>query len=435
MQGQTEMYLLSAKVTRICSLLKNNVITVEDYARSPLHRIDQRNDIVKAWAYPDAQQILRQARALDRVPPAQRGPLHGLAIAIKDSINTKVGWFKSPSPSSCVLTCKTTTPELTWLNSGSQTTNPRDVNRTPGGSSTGSAAAVADVQVPLSIGTQTGGSLICPASYTSIFAMKPTYNAISLEGQKTCSISLDTPAFMETPMWDQAGPGTITAMNTTFSILHKHGIKIDHVSFPPEYRNSKILTQNFTIYETDAQSSFGQEYNIDKTKLHPEIRALVETTSHTPQEYSQALKYFVHIRKILTSSIFSQYDAILALSVQMKPLSVCTIWEVRYSISSGQCVYLIFLPYNHPPPHPHPHLITSTNSKPHTLQPAKINPHARPHYPRTSQQYAIGLSLIAAPFCDQNLLYLAKCIAEPLMSEGGWEIDVPVYREREGWVD
>ncbi|KAF7891466.1 uncharacterized protein EAF02_001791 [Botrytis sinoallii] len=214
---------------------------------------------------------------------------------------------------------KTTTSELTWLNSGPQTTNPHDVNRTPGGTSTGSAAAVADFQVPLSIGTQTSGSLIRPASYTGIFAMKPTCNAISLEGQKICSISLDTLgffarsiedlqlladvfslknthphkiipirepriAFMQTPMWDQAGPGTINAMNTTFTILHNRGIKVDQVPFPPEYTNPKILTQNFnTIYETEAQSSFRQEYNMDKSKLHPEIRALVETPSCTSQ--------------------------------------------------------------------------------------------------------------------------------------------------------
>ncbi|TGO47888.1 hypothetical protein BOTNAR_0502g00080 [Botryotinia narcissicola] len=275
MPGQAELRFPSA--TQILSLLKDNVITVEDYAHFLLHRVDQRDDIGKGMGISrpallclklafHAQQIPRQARALDRVPPAQQGPLHGLAIAIKDLISTK-------------------------LNSGPQTANPHDVNRTLGGPSTGSAAVVADFQVPFSIGTQTGGSVIRPASYTGILAMKPTYNAISLEGQKICSISLDTLsltevriAFMQTPMWDQAGPGTITAMNTAFTILHNHDIKIDQVAFPPEYTHSKVLAPNFnSIYETEARSSSRQEYNMDKSKLHSEIRALVETPSYTPK--------------------------------------------------------------------------------------------------------------------------------------------------------
>ena len=90
---------------------------------------------------------------------------------------------------------KTTTTEFTVTNSGPETTNPRDPNRTPGGSSCGSAAAVADFQVPISLGSQTGGSVIRPASYTGIFAMKPTHNGISLEGQKAFAPTFDTFGF------------------------------------------------------------------------------------------------------------------------------------------------------------------------------------------------------------------------------------------------
>ncbi|TGO48103.1 hypothetical protein BCON_0251g00110 [Botryotinia convoluta] len=256
---------------------------------------------------------------------------------------------------------KTTTPELTWLNSGPKTTNPHDVNCTPGGSSTGSAAAVADFQVPLSIGTQTGGSLMRPASYTGIFTMKPTYNAISLECQKICSIFLDTLgffarsvedlqlladvfslkdahphktiplketriAFMQTPMWDQAGPGTITAMNTAFTILHNRGIKVDQVPFPPEYTDSKILTQNFnTICKTEAQSSFLKEYNMDKSKLHP--KSALSSKPH-PTLHKDTTK-------LSTTSPVSEKSSLLPSSLnttqfsppasQKKHLSVCTI--------------------------------------------------------------------------------------------------------------
>ncbi|TGO75509.1 hypothetical protein BELL_0209g00050 [Botrytis elliptica] len=394
MPGQAALYLLSA--TQILSLLKDDLITVEDYAHSLLHRIDQRNDIVKAWAYLDMPTEFGCSLYQGNQPSFDSSAV---------SILRNAG---------ALIFGKTTTSELTWLNSGPQTTNPHDVNRTPGGSSTGSAAAVADFQVPLSIGTQTGGSLIRPASYTGIFAMKPTYDAISLEGQKICSISLDTLgffarsiedlqlladvfslknthphkiipirepriAFMQTPMWDQAGPGTINAMDTAFTILHNRGIKVDQVLFPPEYTNPKMLIENFnTIYETEAQSSFRQEYNMDKSKLHPEIRALVETPSYAPQEHSQALDYFTRIRK---SSLL--------------PSSPNT---TQFSPPASQTKHL------------------SSIHMPVLNIPAFVGPNKMP----------IGLSFIAASFCDQRLLHVAKSIADPLMSDGGWKIDLPV---------
>ncbi|KAF7941665.1 uncharacterized protein EAE97_006502 [Botrytis byssoidea] len=443
MPGKAELCFLSA--TQILSLLKDNVIIIEDYARSLLHRIDQRDDIVKAWAYLDSQQILRQARALDRVPPTQRGPLHGLAIAIKDSINTKAGWFPLPG--------KTTTPGLTWLNSGPQTANLHDVNRTPGRSSTGSAAVAADFQVPFSIGTQTSGSIIRPASYTGIFAMKPTYNAISLKGQKICSISLDTIGFFARyiedlqlltdafslkdihphktiplkEIRDQAGPGTITAMNTAFTILHNRGIKIDQVAFPPEYANSKVLAQNFnTIYETEARSSFRQEYNMDKSKLHPEIRTFVETP---PPLHKNTLK-------LSTTSPASEKSSLLpsspnrrnshpqrprrstSRSTRYGKFGIQFLLDSAYILSSLPTIPPLLL-------HPHPHLITSTNPI-HVLQSQKST-HMPVNIPAFigPTRMPIGLSLIASPFRDQHLLFLAKCIAEPLMSEGGCKGNSP----------
>ncbi|TGO29196.1 hypothetical protein BPAE_0017g00010 [Botrytis paeoniae] len=179
-------------------------------------------------------------------------------------------------------------------------------------------------------------------------------------------------------MWDQAGPGTITAMNTAFTILHNRGIKTEQVLFPPEYTNFKILTQNpNTICKTEAQSSFRKEYNMDKSNLHPEIRTLVETPSHTSQEYSQALDYFGRIRKIFTSSILSEYDAILTPSVPDEALL-----GLKDMGSSSTHMPVLNIP-------------------------TFISPNSMP----------TGLSIIAAPLYDQHLLYLAKCIAEPLMSE------------------
>nr|ODN86714.1 hypothetical protein L203_03962 [Cryptococcus depauperatus CBS 7841] len=205
-------YKLTA--TEVLKLLKNNSMTVETYFRSFLDRIKERDSIVKAWTYLDHELVLSQARDLDQIPNSQRGPLHGIAIGVEDVMNTKdmptqfgsriyqghrPGFDSSAiailRAAGALIFGKTTTTEFTVVNSGPETTNPHDPNRTPGGSACGSAAGVADLHVPLSVGTQNGGSVIRPASFTGVFAMKPTFSAISVEGQKAFSPSFDSFGF------------------------------------------------------------------------------------------------------------------------------------------------------------------------------------------------------------------------------------------------
>ncbi|PGH18783.1 hypothetical protein AJ79_00196 [Helicocarpus griseus UAMH5409] len=155
---------------------------------------------------PDPVLVMNRARALHQIPRDLRGLLHRVAIGIKDIIRTKV-WLSHLQRTSnafdssavailraagALIIGKRTTTEFTLTNSGPDNTNPHGPNRTPVGSSCGSAAAVADLQVSLSLGSQTGGSIIRPASFTGVFAMKPTWNAISLEGQKSFSPTFDT---------------------------------------------------------------------------------------------------------------------------------------------------------------------------------------------------------------------------------------------------
>lgn len=228
---------------------------------------------------------------------------------------------------------KTTTTEFTVLNAGPNTTNPHDPNRTPGGSSAGSAAAVADFQVPLSVGTQNGGSVIRPASYTGIFAMKPTLNAISAEGVKVVSFNIDTcgffarsmedlqlvadvfalgkddplktvslkearVAFIKTPLWPMAGPGTIAAMEKAAKILEKHGVKVEEVDLPSEFGDAQSLKRTHkTVLNVEAQASFLIEYRMDRTKLDPKIRGLVENISNfTVKETVEAMDRYASMR-------------------------------------------------------------------------------------------------------------------------------------------
>jgi Asp-tRNA(Asn)/Glu-tRNA(Gln) amidotransferase A subunit family amidase len=226
--------------------------------------------------------------------------------------------YSSPFHSLISPAGKTTTTEFTVTNSGPNTTNPHDPNRTPGGSSCGSAAAVADLQVPLSLGAQTGGSIIRPASFTGVFAMKPTYNAISPEGQQAFAPTFDTLGFfarsvedlqlladvfalkddesprdipleevsvalIKTPMWPWAGPGTVAAMKESATILQKSGAQVEEVSFPPEVADVEALERiQKVIISGEAQVTFLREYRVDKTNLAPEIRDIIENTSTTP---------------------------------------------------------------------------------------------------------------------------------------------------------
>ena len=173
-----------------------------------LERIDTRDGAVHAWAFVDAEGAWSQAHALDREAP--RGPLHGIPVGIKDVIDVagipsaygSVA-FENNIPladaacvarlrrAGAVILGKTVTAEFATYHPG-PTRNPRDASRTPGGSSSGSAAAVADGQVPLALGTQTAGSVIRPASFCGIFGFKPSFGRYDIAGMLPTAPSLDT---------------------------------------------------------------------------------------------------------------------------------------------------------------------------------------------------------------------------------------------------
>jgi Asp-tRNA(Asn)/Glu-tRNA(Gln) amidotransferase A subunit family amidase len=183
-------------------------ITCEALAAACLERIDQRDEQVRAWAFIDRKRALAQAHALDRT--ARRGPLHGVPFGLKDIIDTAELPTEYNSPiyrghrpradaacvtllkqAGCLILGKTVTTEFA-NNHPSPTRNPHDPAHTPGGSSSGSAAAVADFMVPLALGTQTGGSVIRPAAYCGAHAIKPSFNSINRAGVKPVAESLDT---------------------------------------------------------------------------------------------------------------------------------------------------------------------------------------------------------------------------------------------------
>src|SRR5258706_2437928 len=186
--------------------------TSEALAAACLARIAGREKEVRAWAFLDREQALAQARALDRM--RRRSRLHGVPVGIKDIIDTAdlpTGYgspiYRGNRPKAdaacvallknagCLILGKTVTTELA-NNRPAATRNPHKATdgavHTPGGSSSGSAAAVADCMVSAALGTQTGGSVIRPAAYCGSFAIKPSFGSINRAGTKFVAESLDT---------------------------------------------------------------------------------------------------------------------------------------------------------------------------------------------------------------------------------------------------
>ncbi len=357
--------------TEILFLLKDKKISVESLVRNCLQRIEERDSSVRAWAFIDPEYIINQAQEMDRLGP--RGPLFGLPIGIKDVLLTEDMPTQYNSPlyqnyhpridASCVsmlrqagalIFGKTETAEFASSGSLAPTRNPHNLLHTPGGSSSGSAAAVADFHVPLSIGTQTGGSMIRPGSFCGVFAFKPTWGLVNPEGAKIFSPSMDTLgwfgrsvgdlillndvfdshiqampvislasarfAFCRSPVWSQAETSTQRALEQCMLKLQEAGSTIIDIVLPDEF-NALADVQKL-IMLSEGRASFLAQYRQDKTKLHPNICAQVENAAvYTRAQLREAYDIAAHCRKLF-DSIAARFDAVLTPSTPgVAPLS------------------------------------------------------------------------------------------------------------------
>ena len=203
--------IFSQSVENLALKIKNSELTSVELCEKYIERIDEFEKEVKAWAFFDKKILLEKAKEADDYRRSGKpiGFLHGIPVAVKDIIGTldmptecgtPIRKGKSYSQNAeiidllisegAILMGKTATSELAFLGPP-KTTNPHDYSRTPGGSSSGSAASVASYMAPLSIGSQTGGSVIRPASYCGVVGYKPTYGLISRNGVLRTSQTLD----------------------------------------------------------------------------------------------------------------------------------------------------------------------------------------------------------------------------------------------------
>lgn len=208
-QGES---ILALPVAVLRDRLASGALSALDLVEACIAQIEAREDDVQAWAFFDPDFARHQAKALDahRVSGRPLGALHGLPVGLKDIIDVT----RMPTGNGCaldkgrvpladshvsarlkaagtIIMGKTVTTELAYMHAG-KTRNPHNPAHTPGGSSSGSAAAVAAGMVPLAVGTQTGGSVIRPAAFCGVTGFKPSFGAIPRKGVLMQSPSLDT---------------------------------------------------------------------------------------------------------------------------------------------------------------------------------------------------------------------------------------------------
>ena len=313
-------------------LIASKQMSCEELARSCLARVSARDAAVKAWLWLDPDHVIRRARELDKLAP--KGPLHGLPIGVKDIIDTADYPTTQNSPiydemrvgrdAACVgvvrgngalIFGKTDTVEFASGGRKAVTRNPYDPAHTPGGSSSGSGAAVGDYQVPLAFGTQTGGSHIRPAAFNGIYGHKPTWGRISREGVRMSSMTLDTvgwygrcvedlilvgTAFRITedhrpvtvkglrvglcrsPAWHAIEPGGALALTTAAERLAAEGAIVEELVLPDPF-NHMIEAQNI-IVNAEGGVSFLPEYVNAHAILAPDLRAKVDNVLGTTPE-------------------------------------------------------------------------------------------------------------------------------------------------------
>jgi Asp-tRNA(Asn)/Glu-tRNA(Gln) amidotransferase A subunit family amidase len=350
--------------TELTRAIATGETTCEAVVRDCLERIDARENDIHAWANVDPELALRQARALDRAgPPMRDRPLHGVPIGVKDIIDTadlptEIGspiyrGYRPGTDAACValvraagavILGKTVTCEFAGMTPGA-TTNPHNIAHTPGGSSSGSGAAVSDFMVPVAFGTQTGGSVLRPASYCGVFGFKPTFGAFNRRGIYPAAESLDTlgliarslddiellSAVLElrtpsqsqplerppriglchTPLWKSAQPETVAAIEDAAEKLSKAGAQIRSITLPDEFSGLRHAARE-TINNYERAAAMAHEWTANRDLISDRLRKRIELGRAMPHaDYIAALRLGESCRARLPA-IFGHVDVLLA---------------------------------------------------------------------------------------------------------------------------
>ncbi len=369
--------LLSATDAR--EAIRQGLLTSQELVSACFSRIDELEESIGAWAHLDKEYALEQARQADdfRSRGLAIGPLHGLPVGIKDIIDTSdypteygtvLHQGRRPDKDATLVSLlreagaiilgKTVSTEMAVFSPG-KTSNPHNTAHTPGGSSSGSAAAVSTAMVSLAVGTQTNGSVIRPASYCGVYGFKPSFARISRHGVLRQSPPLDTVgvfarnladlaliadvlmrfdaqdesmtpiappcitsimadpvpgdphiAFIRTPKWDQVEQSTKEGFRELIDeVNQRKGKSIEVYDLPGQIDD--IYEDHRIIMEADLAKSFSGEYQDGKARLSAVLIEMIERGQKVSDEEYQTAVGKVADYSECVNDIVEEYDAIL----------------------------------------------------------------------------------------------------------------------------
>jgi Asp-tRNA(Asn)/Glu-tRNA(Gln) amidotransferase A subunit family amidase len=369
-------HLHGLSATEAARLIGQGIISAEELVEACLARIDGVDADIQAWTFLDPEHARAQARAADahRLSGRPIGPLHGLPIGVKDIIDTADMPTENGSPlhagrtpsrdawvvarlraAGAIVIGKTVTSEFAAGGPG-KTRNPHDAAHTPGGSSSGSAAAVAAGMVPLALGTQSGGSIIRPASYCGVFGFKPTFGLVPRTGVLTLSRSLDHVGvfarsaedlalvlgplvgdderdpdtrpraaipftavvaeapplppmfgFVKTPHWDRIDGDARAAFA---ELVERLGDRVEELPLFPSA--AQAWDWHRTIMEAELAANFQREWDKGRDRLSPRLRERIERGRRvTALAYQRALAAARATAAGFAECFEQRYDALL----------------------------------------------------------------------------------------------------------------------------
>ena len=396
----TALWQLTA--TDAARMIREGTRSSEDLVGACLERIRELEPKVQAWTFLDEEHALAQARAADELRRSGEavGPLCGVPVGIKDIIDTGdmptengCALHKGRTPrndavvvaklraAGAVILGKTVTTECAYFHPG-KTRNPHNPEHTPGGSSSGSAAAVAAGMVPLALGTQTNGSVIRPAAFCGVYGFKPTHGLIPRTGILQLSRTLDhvglfsrnlddiallaevlagwdagdpdtrpragvpfqricgeeppiepVLAFIKTPHWERVDADAKEAFAELQEAL---GDRLEEVELFPSA--AEAWDWHKTIMDAEMAANFEREWRDGRDKLSEKLRALIERGREVRAvDYQRAVSRIGPVQESFEELFTQRYDAILtpaALGTAPKGLgstgdpSFCTLWTL-----------------------------------------------------------------------------------------------------------
>ena len=351
--------LLELSVGEAARAIAQGDLTSKNLVTACLQRIDAREQSVGAWEFLDESLALEQAARCDS--SGGNGPLRGVPVGIKDIIQTvdmPTGYgsriyqnnhtgvdaecVKRLRAAGAVILGKTVTTEFAVFSPG-KTINPHNRLHTPGGSSSGSAAAVADYHVPFALGTQTAGSVIRPASFCGVIGFKPSYGLIPMDGVLLSSTTLDTvgiftrkiddlaivasvltglpfmdPAsqvvasprigLVRTPWWNKADEGERICVERTAKALAQSGAS---VSEPAIQGLEELRDAHFKIMRREIAASRNYEYENHRSSLSARLQEIIENGRELAiSEVQNAIRTARGAREQI-ARVFDAYDVLL----------------------------------------------------------------------------------------------------------------------------